>query len=111
PEPYGQRQFADAVTGVHNLLKHVGMLSGPIAWRTTQWLLHERKLVRPTNGGLFVPEIGHEFLNAVVAAGTVLGRVFDPGTLEEIECLTAPYEETVILQMRHQVTRVQPGSY
>jgi predicted deacylase len=111
PEPYGQQQLADGVTGVHNLLKQLGMLGGEVAWRRTQWLLHERKLVRPTNGGLFVPEVGHELLNGVVPAGTVLGRVIDPGTLEEIESLTAPYKQTVILQMRHQVSRVQPGSY
>jgi predicted deacylase len=57
PEPHGEQQCMDAVTGVHNVLKHLGMLEGPIAWRKTQWLLHERRLLRPTNGGLFVSSL------------------------------------------------------
>lgn len=112
PEPYGQQRFKDAVTGTFNLLKHLGMLEGaPRPIHKTQWLLKERRLLRPTNGGLFIPTLGSEYLNAVVSAGTVLGQVLDVTTLEEIETLVAPYEETVILQMRHAVSRVQPGSY
>jgi len=111
-EPVGDRFLQDGVTGTRNLLKHLGMLDGkPEPIRPTQWLLRDRKLLRPQNGGLFLPELSPERLNDVVPFGTVLGRVLDAGRLEEIEVITAPYEETVILQMRHALSRVQPGSY
>jgi uncharacterized protein len=111
-EPVGDRFLREAVTGTFNLMKHLGMLPGvPEPIRPSQWLLRERKLLRPQNGGLFVPELGPDCLNAVLPRGTVLGRVLDPGRLEEIEVITAPYDETVVLQMRHALSRVQPGSY
>lgn len=107
----GAKYLAEAVRGTRNVLQHLRMLSGTPKLRGTQWLLHERKLIRPRNGGLFVPEIGPEGLNAVVTGGSILGRVWDPTRLEEIEAITAPFAETAVLQTRPALTRVHPGDY
>lgn len=112
PEPLGQRYYDEAVLGTLNMLRHLDMLPGkPQSVRKTQWLLSERKLLRPRHGGLFIPEVRHDKLNAVLPKDTVLARVLDPGSLEEIDIITAPYDETVVLALRHEVTRVHPGSY
>lgn len=110
-EPGGDAQLHAAVRGVLGVLRELGMWAGELLPPRTQWLLRERTLIRPHNGGLFLPELPPESLNAVVKGGSVLGRVIDPSRLEEIETITAPYAETVILQARHTISRVHPGDY
>lgn len=110
-EPGGEAHLNAAVRGVLAVMRDLRMLPSEPAPFQTQWLLRERTLIRPRNGGLFLPELQPHALNTVVRGGSVLGRVVDPVRLEEIEVITAPYAETVILQARHTISRVHPGDY
>jgi predicted deacylase len=99
------------VQGVINVMIEVGMLDGEKVLPRQQSLMRRRVLVRPFNGGLFVPEVGFERLGLSVKGGTVLGRVISAHTFEEFDVFTAPYEHTVMIMMRGVVSRVNPGDY
>ncbi len=100
-----------SVRGVFNAMKHMGMYPGEPELPKTQWLLRERPLLRPRNGGMFYPECGPEYLNRIVPKGTLLATIRNPLSLEVIEQIHAPCEETVFLDMRGLMTKVHPGDY
>lgn len=98
--------------GVRNILIHLGMLDGKIELPARQVMLSgARTILSPHHGGLFIPEVGFDQLSKTVAKGTVLGRVLSPHSLEELEVLVAPYDETVLIMLRGLVSRVNPGDY
>lgn len=99
------------VQGVLNVMIEVGMLEGEPILPDRQYLMRRRVLVRPVNGGLFVPEVGFERLGKTVRGGTVLARVVSAHTFEELDVFTAPYDETVLIMMRGLLSRVNPGDY
>ena len=99
------------VQGVLNVMIEVGMLDGELVLPKRQYLMRRRVLVRPANGGLFIPEVGFERLGTVVEGGTVLARVISAHSFEEYDVFTAPYEETVMIMMRGELSRVNPGDY
>lgn len=104
-------QIGDSVRGVFNVMKHMGMLEGTPALPEQQYLLHTRPLLRPKNGGMFYPVCGPEYLNKWVPKGTLMAQIINPLTLEVIEEMYAPCEETVFLNMRAGYTKVHPGDY
>lgn len=63
------------------------------------------------NGGLFVPEVGFDRLGKTVKGGTVLARVISAHTFEELDVFKAPFEDTVMIMMRGELSRVNPGDY
>ncbi len=97
--------------GVYNVMKHMGMLEGTPALPEKQYLLHTRPLLRPKNGGMFYPVCGPEYLNKWVPKGTLMAQIVNPLTLEVIEEMYAPCEETVFLNLRAGYTKVHPGDY
>jgi hypothetical protein len=107
----GEAHQKKAVQGVRNVLAHLKMIDGTVVRPKEQRIISRRTLLRPRNGGLFFPEVGYEALGATVKGGTVLGRVVDPHTLEEIEAIGAPYEASVMIMMRGILSRVNPGDY
>ncbi len=50
-------------------------------------------------------------LNKVVPKGTVLARIRNPLTLEIIEEITAPCEQSLLLMQRSLLSKVHPGDY
>lgn len=107
----GESYQEKAVRGVLNILVYLGMLEGEIILPAQQDVVMSRTLIRPKNGGLFVPEVSYEALGKVVQKGTVLGRVLDPHTFEELERIEAPYEKSIMIMMRGILSRVNPGDY
>lgn len=99
------------VRGVFNTLVHLGMLPGTVELPARQYMMRRRVLVRPKNGGMFVPEVGFDRLGKTVPGGTVLARVICAHSFEELDVFTAPYEETVMIMMRGVLSRVNPGDY
>ncbi|MBX3142778.1 MAG: succinylglutamate desuccinylase/aspartoacylase family protein [Trueperaceae bacterium] len=99
------------VQGVINVMVKVGMLDDELKLPDRQYLMRRRVLVRPVNGGLFIPEVGFERLGKSVSGGTVLARVISAHTFEEYDVFTAPYEETILIMMRGELSRVNPGDY
>ena len=99
------------VQGVFNVMIELGMWEGKKVLPKKQYLMRRRILVRPTNGGMFQPEVLMDRLGKSVKGGTVLARVFNAQTFEELDVFTAPYEETIMIMMRGLLSRVNPGDY
>lgn len=55
--------------------------------------------------------VGPEYVNKTVPKGTLIAVIRDPLTMEVIEEMHAPFEETVFLDMRVMMTKVHPGDY
>ena len=104
------RYLEGAVRGVFNVMKHLGMLEGEPELPETQILLRERALIKPKYGGILHTEVGLDKLNEILPKGEVICRVVSPMTFEELETITAPYEETVTFMLRGRRTMVQPGN-
>lgn len=104
-------QVALSARGVFNVMKKMGMYPGSPVLPRTQYLIKNRPLLRPKNGGLFLPKVGFEYLNKTVPEGTLIAEVVSPLTLETIERIYAPCRETVFLNMRGYPTKVHPGDY
>lgn len=104
-------QVALSAQGVFNVMKKMGMYPGDPIVPKTQYLIKKRPLLRPKNGGLFVPAVGFDYLNKTVPQGTLLAQILSPLTLEVIEEIVAPCEQTVFLNMRGYPTKVHPGDY
>lgn len=102
---------ADSVRGNFNVMKKIGMLPGNPELPKDQWMCRERPLMRPKNGGMFYPKCGPDMLNKSVPKGTVMAEIRSPLTLEVIEEMVAPCEETVFLMIRGTMTKVHPGDY
>jgi uncharacterized protein len=107
--PHDERLSAQALRGVLNVMHHVRMLPGQPERPSRQRRFGEQRLIRSRNGGMFYPAIGAERLNEMVPRGTRLGRIVHPLTLEEIELVTAPYEQTYLLMLRGLFSTVHPG--
>ncbi|MBW7915517.1 MAG: succinylglutamate desuccinylase/aspartoacylase family protein [Trueperaceae bacterium] len=99
------------VQGVFNVMIELGMWEGEKVLPRKQYLMRRRVLVRPTNGGMFQPEVFMDKLGKAVKGGTVLARVFNAQTFEELDVFTAPYEDTIMIMMRGLLSRVNPGDY
>lgn len=101
-----------SVSGTFNVLRAIGMLDGEVtAPREDQVVVTTLTVVRPRVGGLLQAEIGADRLGEILPAGTVLGRIVDPATSEELQVLTAPYDPTYLVLSRSPVTQVTPGDY
>lgn len=104
-------QIDISARGVFNVMKKMDMYPGDPIVPPTQYLIKKRPLLRPKNGGLFIPKVGFEYLNKTVPEGTLLAEIVSPLTLDVIEQIYAPCKETVFLNMRGYPTKVHPGDY
>lgn len=101
-----------AVTGTFNVLRAIGMCEGEVsAPRDDQVVVTALTVLRPRVGGLLQAEVGADRLGEILPAGTVLGRIVDPYTFEELQVLSAPYDPTYLVLSRDPVTQVSPGDY
>lgn len=109
---YGDPVYLErAATGVLNVMRSMEMLPGQVEAPSDQVLLTRRTLVRVPAGGLFHPVVGLEALGRELTADTLLGTILDPYRLEQVAEIRAPYQRSVLLQMRVLPSAVQPGDY
>lgn len=110
---YNTEYFLDrAVTGTFNVLRAIHMCDGEVsAPREDQVVVTTLTVLRPRLGGLLQAEVGPDRLGEILPTGTVLGRIVDPYTLEELQVLSAPYDPTYLVLSRCPVTQVSPGDY
>ncbi len=101
------------VTGVINVMKAMGMLRGSPSLPARQVIVSTEVGLKPSHGGLLCAHVGKEDVGRVVSKETVLGTVVSPYTFEELDRITAPFEETIIIAVRgvHGLSRVNPGDY
>jgi predicted deacylase len=95
--------------GLKNVLAELGMLPRHATQRPRQLLLHRIDIVRPHEGGLFVPRIDR--VGVQVAKGDVLGQVVSPLDFAVLEDLTCPLEEGVVILTHPTTHRMEPGDY
>jgi predicted deacylase len=107
----GEVYHEKAVRGIRNVMIHLGMIDGTVVRPKRQRTVSRRVLLGVKNGGLFYPEIGYDALGTTVRGGTVMGRVVDPHTFEELESIKAPYDGSIMIMMRGVLSRVNPGDY
>ena len=99
------------IRGALNVMKYLGMLEGEPEVPAKQTIIKELLTLRPHTGGILYPEVKPEQLKKVVSGGTVLGRIISPYTFEELEVMTAPFEQSLMILLRGAITRVNPGDY
>jgi predicted deacylase len=110
--PYVDEGYARrGLDGVLNVLRTLGVLSGPASPAPEQVLMHEMAILRPHLGGLLVPEVHVADLASEVSGGTVLGRIYSPYTFEELETIVAPFERSLLVLLRDNLAPIQPGAY
>ncbi|MGD0804708.1 MAG: M14 family metallopeptidase [Candidatus Bathyarchaeia archaeon] len=73
-------------------------------------LVGPTKVLRPLNGGVFIPKIKSKHVGEILEKGTKLGSVCDPVSLNEIESFTAPFDKTAILLLRPTMTTIESGA-
>lgn len=100
-----------SMTRIENFMKGLGLMAGEPELPDSQLVMRRRMLVRPKNGGIFVPAVGVEVLATMVDGGTLLGTVQDPYNLETMEEIRAPYDRSAIFSMRTRFGRINPGDY
>ena len=106
-ESYAER----GVRGIVNVLRHLKMVSGEPELPSLQRVFTELVTLRPHQGGMLVSEVGVAELGTSVPRGTVLGCIFNPLTFEELEVVEAPFEPTILILVREEFTKVDPGDF
>jgi predicted deacylase len=100
----------NGVRGVRNMLRHAGVLSGPVERRDRQLLLNEIKVMRPRQGGLCVPAAPLT-PGTWLEGGHKLADIVSPQSFETLETMTTPFERNVVVLSRNYATRINPGDY
>jgi uncharacterized protein len=97
---------------LHNVMKHLGMVSGEPSLPRKQLITNApRTDLRPKHGGMLYPKFSVEaYPDQIVPEGTVMARVVNPYTFEELEQLTAPHEG-VVFWWRVGIRKCNPGEY
>ncbi|NDJ59518.1 MAG: succinylglutamate desuccinylase [Chloroflexi bacterium] len=103
---------ARIAAGLRRALGIVGVLRPPSDDQplTASLPVGPTQVLRPSRGGVFVPELRGDAVGTVVAAGTTLGYLHDPATMERLETFTAPFPQTALLLLRPTLTRIEGGA-
>lgn len=67
-------------------------------------------VLRPSRGGIFMPQMRANEVGTIVSGGTALGYLLDPVTRQVIETFTAPYPKTALLLLRPMIARIEGGA-
>jgi len=84
-----------SLRGIRNVMVHLGMVDGEIALPEKQFYFRKAPHVRASQGGYLVSNMEAEDVGIgkptrEVSKGEVLGTVYDPYSLEEVEQIKAP---------------------
>jgi predicted deacylase len=106
-----EQQWADRIAaGLRRALGATGIIA-PVAEPASVAIPVKPSMVlRPSQGGVFVPELRAESVGKVVPGGTVLGHLLDPVTFGVVETFRAPFEQTAIMLLRPTVARIEGGA-
>jgi predicted deacylase len=103
--PYARR----GVDALFNVMRHLGMLDGDVERHTDQVIVKDIKLVRPTQGGFIETEA--PALGERISGGSVLGRIVSPYTFEELEILSNPVTDGIMILSHLTRNIIEPGDY
>lgn len=101
------------VTGVTNIMKYLGMLDGEVVRPRVQIVVQPELNLRPSHGGLLLSNFGIEDLGRVLPKGTALGTLISPYTFGELEVITAPFDQNLLIgtMFLDPFTKVNPGDF
>ena len=96
--------------GLKNALGEAGVLNSVASYEKKSILVGPSRVLRPSRGGVFVPEVDESTAGTVVKHGTLLGRLVDPATMCTYEEFVAPFPETALLLLRPRLAVVEGGA-
>lgn len=96
--------------GLKNALGEARVLNRVASYEKELILVGHSCVLRPSRGGIFVPELDENSVCTVVNRGTLLGRLVDPATMCTLEEFVAPFPETALLLLRPRVAVVYGGA-
>ena len=96
--------------GVERILSVAGSLPRRLPDPAPSVPVKDLFVVRPSVGGVLVPTVRQDAIGSVVPKDTVLGVVHDLHTMEPIEELRAPFDETALLLIRPHITVLEGGA-
>lgn len=99
----------EAVDGVLNCMRHLGMLEGKVLRLDRYLIWRNRWRLSPTKGGYLEVTAKGELPFREVAKGEVLARVIDPNTFEVLEELASPGRGIIFYWCRNYM--VHPGQW
>jgi len=103
--PYVER----GVAGALNMLRTLQVIDGDPSPPPKQIVVNSIKTIRPTKGGLLEPLSPP--LGELIEGGAPLGRVVNPYTFEELELITNPVENGIMILSHLSRNVVEPGDY
>lgn len=99
------------VKGIINMMKYKGLLDGEAEKPGEQIMITKLVHVNPHHSGMFVPAQSYESMNKIIKGKVVLGRIYNPMTLELLEEIKAPFEENLMILMRCDYNRILAGDF
>jgi uncharacterized protein len=99
--------------GVMNLLKASEICNGNPDLPSRQVIVSPETKVSPESGGLLYSHVSGRDIGRVMDQGDLLGEVVDPFSMEVVERLEAPHEESLLIAAAETTpcARVNPGDY
>ena len=67
-------------------------------------------VLRPNQGGIFVPAVAADQIGAIVEKGRLLGQMLHPATYALLEEFHAPYDKTAMLLLRPFLAQLEAGA-
>jgi len=100
------------VSGVLNMLRYKKMIDGEALKHEDQIMITHIAHVNPHHSGMFVPNQSYDSITKIIKGkGEILGRIYNPMTLELLEEIKTPYEENLMILMRCDYNRILAGDF
>jgi predicted deacylase len=107
-----EERWAERIArGLRRALGLAGVLTPvPKALEANTILVGPTQVLRPSQGGVFVPNLRARDVGTIVERGTELGYLVDPVSYSVIETYNAPFDQTAILLIRPTLARIEGGA-
>jgi predicted deacylase len=102
-----EKIIEEHITGIRNVMTHLGMIKGKIVDKTKKKCLITQKeypfpVIRANHSGYYYPAIGREKADAgLITQGELLGKTISPYSFEELQRFEAPYDGVCFLSRQH----------
>jgi predicted deacylase len=96
--------------GLERSLGNSGVIESkeiPINYETIE--VGPTTVIRPSQGGIFVPSINENEVGSVLDKGIILGHVFNPLDMTNMETIETPYKKTAVLLLGPRITILKGG--
>lgn len=109
----GERGWAEKIAqGLLRALRVIGVIEADLAPPPVDppIAVGGATVLRPAQGGIFLPALGAAHIGTIVKKGALLGRLHHPATFAVLEEFRAPFDETALLLLRPFVAQVEAGA-